>query len=137
MLVISKKKQQQQNRDNIKVHIRYRIKTIDVIYCARCVSGIISIMNVHCQIFQKQILYSKSVDTTNTIVLLEYIYNICTLSENIKYICTSFRNRQKGKHVSSSVTSALIQFPFLYVALRESGIRNALLGPRLNTLRFI
>jgi len=72
VLVISKK-QQQQNRDNIKVHIPYRMKTIDVIYSARCVSGIISIMNAYCQIFQNQILYSKSFDTHNNIFLLEYI----------------------------------------------------------------
>ena len=30
-----------------------------------------------------------------------YIYNICTLSVNIKFICTSFRNRQNSELLAS------------------------------------
>ena len=63
---------------------QYQSSIVDVIYCTRCVSGIISIMNAHCQIFQIQILYSKFFFyTNNNIFLLNYIYNIRTLSENI------------------------------------------------------
>jgi hypothetical protein len=45
-------------------------------------------------------LFNSSVlsrEATNILIKYLYIYNIRTLSVNIKFICTSFRNRQNSK----------------------------------------
>jgi low temperature requirement protein LtrA len=37
----------------------------------------------------------------NQLIIIRYIYNIRTLSVNIKFICTSFRNRQNSEPLAS------------------------------------
>jgi hypothetical protein len=44
---------------------------------------------------------SKRMYVESKIVYVEYIYNIRTLSVNIKFICTSFRNRQNSEPSAS------------------------------------
>ena len=53
-------------------------------------------------------------DTCNTrFILYIYIYNIRTLSVNIKFICTSFRNRQNSEPLASF--SGLFRSEYKYI----------------------
>ena len=44
----------------------------------------------------------------------QYIYNIRTLSVNIKFICTSFRNRQNSEPSTVSAVSQRVQMNFIF-----------------------
>jgi hypothetical protein len=55
----------------------------------------------NCTIFLKRFLYILLFWMDSTNVSGGYIYNIRTLSVNIKFICTSFRNRQNSEPFAS------------------------------------
>ena len=45
--------------------------------------------------------YYKIQNDPMILIKIKYLYNIRTLSVNIKFICTSFRNRQNSKPLAS------------------------------------
>ena len=62
-----------------------------------------SSMNKSCE-KKKTTAHSQNilpVDVLYSIKRKKYIYNIRTLSVNIKFICTSFRNRQNSEPLTS------------------------------------